>query len=97
MARGRCWKGEVSSVTLGRSEVNQVLEIGPSGTLTIAFGGGEDRGHDQAGRRYPLTYAQGSYSTGSYGVITGFGTINGRSRGWACRQCEPACPDHERG
>jgi hypothetical protein len=64
---------------LGLGDVNQVLEIGPSGSLTITVQG-SDTGGTYKLEGGTLTDAQG-FVTGSYTTITGFGTINGTEYG----------------
>jgi fibronectin-binding autotransporter adhesin len=64
---------------LGLGDVNQVLEIGPSGSLTVTVQG-SDTGGTYKLEGGTLTDAQG-FVTGSSTTITGFGTINGTEYG----------------
>jgi hypothetical protein len=65
--------------SLGLIDVNQVLEIGPSGSLTITAAESDTAGTIKL-EGGTLTDAQG-FSTGNYSTITGFGTINGTEYG----------------
>jgi fibronectin-binding autotransporter adhesin len=68
-----------SGKSLGLIDVNQVLEIGPSGSLTITAAETDTAGTTKLDGG-TLTDAQGFY-TGAYDVISGFGTINGTEYG----------------
>jgi hypothetical protein len=59
--------------------VNQVLEVGPSGSLTFTSGGGGTAGTFKLDGG-TLTDAQG-FGSGDYTTFTGFGTINGTQYG----------------
>ena len=60
-------------------DVNQVLEIGPSGSLTFTSEGGGTAGTFKLDGG-TLTDAQG-FSSGDFTTFTGFGTINGTEYG----------------
>jgi hypothetical protein len=68
-----------SANSLSLIDANQVLEIGPSGSLTITAAEGDTAGTIKLDGG-TLTDAQGFY-TGNYSTITGFGTINGTEYG----------------
>ena len=68
-----------SADRLHLGDVNQVLEIGPSGSLTITVQEGDTGGTIRL-EGGTLTDAQGS-STGNLSTITGFGIINGTEYG----------------
>src|SRR5262249_44444338 len=65
--------------SVGMGDVNQVLEIGPSGSLTITVQESDTGGTIKL-EGGTLTDAQG-FVTGSYTTIAGFGTINGTEYG----------------
>src|SRR5215472_1801881 len=65
--------------SFGMGDVNQVLEIGPSGSLTITVQESDTGGTIKL-EGGTLTDAQG-FVTGSYTTIAGFGTINGTEYG----------------
>ena len=69
-----------SAASLGLSDINQVLEIGPSGSLTINVDEVDTAGTTKLDGG-TLTDAQGFFVTGSEDVIAGFGTINGAEGG----------------
>ena len=68
-----------SATSLGLSDANQVLEIGPSGSLTINANEVDTAGTTKLDGG-TLTDTQ-SFNTGYSDVITGFGTINGAEVG----------------
>src|SRR5262249_20435098 len=65
---------------VGMTDVNQVLEIGLSGDLTITGSSGYNTAGTVKLDGGTLTDAP-TYGTGGQGVFTGFGTMNGTVRG----------------